>query len=170
MITLEENNIPLASFNYGKISSEVRWFPENKSSVEFLNLKENIFLLRGSKEYYITDIYGDAEFRERYGSDIEDYHSRLASIGTFSDYLKKEVASFDLSVFYINSLSSGIVPFDASPLGPRPSRYRRHHQDRRRQIVWYFRRSNSRCSSTAIYGTAPSHLPEIRRSFVLRDG
>lgn len=102
----------IATINYNGKKSEIFWFPDENSSIEVLELETNHFLLQGSKEYYITDVYNSEEFKEKYGLEGE-YHSRLASIGTFSDYLKEAVPSFNLSVSYINSLSSGIVTIDS---------------------------------------------------------
>jgi hypothetical protein len=104
----------IATLNYGKVKSEVRWFPEQRSMLEILNLHGDVYLVRGSKAFFIKDIYKAEKFQERYGFEGEEFHSRLASVGKFSDYLKAEQPSFHLGVFYINSLTSGIVPFDAA--------------------------------------------------------
>ena len=106
----------LGSFNYGSFKSSLYYYPENKSTIEILEINPKIFLLQGSKEYIIKDIYKVDEFQERFGLEGEAYHSRLASIGKFSDYLKEAVPTFELYMLYINSLSSGIVKIGDSLL------------------------------------------------------
>ncbi len=101
----------IGSFNYEIGKSSIYYYPNKKSTIEILKLKSDINLIQGSKEYFIRDIHDKENFEKKYGLEGE-YHSRLASVGTFSDYLKESVPSFDLSVFYINSLSSGIVTID----------------------------------------------------------
>ena len=101
----------IGSFHYEVGKSNIYFYPEKKSTIEILELKSDLMLLQGSREYYIKDVYDSEKFEEKYGLEGE-YHSRLASVGTFSDYLKEAVPSFDLSLFYINSLSSGIVTLD----------------------------------------------------------
>jgi len=108
MKNLEKEYTKIASFNYKRYSSSVYWFPDDRSTIEILELKPGTYLLQGSREYKIKDVYDVGEFQRRYGMEGEEYHSRLASVGTFSDYLKEAVPSFEMSIFYINSLSSGI--------------------------------------------------------------
>lgn len=93
----------VAQINYGRIFSTIYWYPEEKACVEFLRLptekgKEPLSLLRGSRLYYIKN-----------ADDIDQFHSRLQQIGTFSDWLKTDVPSFELSMFYINDLTTGII-------------------------------------------------------------
>lgn len=102
----------IASLKYNEKSSKIYWFPEKKSAIEILEIKPDIFILQGSKYYCIKDVYKLEEFHERYGLEGEEYRSRLASIGTFSDYLKEAVPSFELYALYINSLSSDVVKID----------------------------------------------------------
>jgi len=102
----------IADLRYGEKKAEIYWFPDKNSLIELIEIKPDLFLLQGSREYYIKDIHKLEEFQEKYGLEGDEYHSRLASIGTFSDYLKEAVPSFELYVLYINSLSSNVVRID----------------------------------------------------------
>ncbi|MGC9337843.1 MAG: helicase HerA-like domain-containing protein [Candidatus Cloacimonadia bacterium] len=102
----------IADLKYGERKSEIYWFPDKKSLVEFIEIRPDLFLLQGSREYYIKDVHKLEDFQKKYGLEGDEYHSRLASIGTFSEYLKEAVPSFELYVLYINSLSSNVVRID----------------------------------------------------------
>lgn len=103
----------IGTLNYGGISSQIYWLRGNNATIEVLRLG-NVLLLRGSKQYYITDV-----------SDPESFHSKLQEIGTFSDYLKENVPSFNLSMFYVNRLTPGIVGIDTNSILGRVEELRR---------------------------------------------
>lgn len=99
---------PIGELSYGSVKSKIYWYKEHLTTVEILELKHGIYLVRGSKQYMITDL-----------SDPERFHSKLQEIGVFSDYLKEKVPSFSLSMFYISSLTSDMISLDSSPDGER---------------------------------------------------
>lgn len=90
----------IGQLSYGELDSNIFYDEERNSSIEVVNLGEKK-IVRGSKSYFIKDV-----------ADEEEFHSRLSSIGNFTDYLKESVPSFELSLFYMNSLPSGVIQID----------------------------------------------------------
>lgn len=95
----------IGAIRYGKVESEIYWLKNNNATIEILGLSNDVYLIRGAKNYYVTDVY-----------DPEEFHSKLQEIGVFSDYLKESVPSFSLSYYYISSLTEGIIGVDSSPI------------------------------------------------------
>lgn len=95
----------VGTLRYGKIRSEIYWVKDHNATIETLALADDVYLLRGTKNYYVAN-----------ASDTGELQSRLQEIGTFSDYLKESVPSFSLSYYYISSLTEGIIGVDSSQI------------------------------------------------------
>jgi hypothetical protein len=113
----------IGSFNYGGIRSTLFWLDKNAITVELIDLGNDSFLLRGAKHYYVSDVVEP------------NSHRNLESIGTFSDYLKEKWPSFELSLLYINSLSTSLAEVNKNDLFKKMEEKRRQIESDKLHLV-----------------------------------
>lgn len=90
------NGEEIGHLDYGGVDSRLFWLSDEALTIEMVDLGSNNFLLRGAKHYYISEAVQP------------DFSTRLASVGTFSDYLKEHWPSFEISMLYVNTLSTAM--------------------------------------------------------------
>ncbi|MGB9659191.1 MAG: helicase HerA-like domain-containing protein [Nitrososphaerales archaeon] len=83
---------PLGNFFLNGIETQLLYDEDNKCEVELIFLDSNA-LIHGSKNYVILDC-----------SDVEEFTSKIGSLGTLLDYLRGSVPELQVKAYWLNSL------------------------------------------------------------------
>lgn len=89
----------IASYNYGKVKSDVYWLDSEKSTYEIIKVG-SLFLVRGSKKYQVIDKYGSTE----------NFRSKMGNVNSLMEYLKSSVRTFNFYLYYCDSITPKMLP------------------------------------------------------------
>lgn len=87
----------IGNLTYNNFRVSLYWHEESKSEIEIIELGDSI-LVKGNKHYAIVET-----------SDPEEFISRIGSLGTFYDYLKRTFPSLEMKILCLTELLPSFV-------------------------------------------------------------